>query len=52
MDLKISFSVGHFCRYSVCGNGVLLGAFVADPEEAVLICMMKNVITGSLDQVY
>jgi hypothetical protein len=52
MGLKIVFTVGQFCRFSGCGNGMLVGAFVTEPEEAVQICMVKNVITGSLDQVY
>jgi len=52
MDLKICFTVGQFCRFSGYGNGMLVGAFVTEPEEAVEICMVGNVITGSPDQVY
>ena len=52
MNRKIDFTVGQLCRFSRCGNGMLVEAFVTEPEEAVEICMVGNVITGSLDQVY
>jgi len=41
--------VCQYCRFSVCENEVLVGAFVTEPEEDVQICIMRNVITSALD---